>query len=797
MKKYDHSKIEPKWQKAWDKAGIYNAKDFSKKKKWYSLIEFPYPSGQGLHVGHVKSNTAMDIISRKRRMQGYNVLYPIGWDAFGLPTENYAVKTGIHPAKVTKQNTKVFERQLRRLGFSFDWNRLINTTDPAYYKWTQWIFLQFFKKGLAYKGTTTINWCPSCKIGLANEEVVGGNCERCGTKVVEREKQQWMLKITAYADKLLKGLESVDFLPEIKRQQANWIGRSEGAEIDFTLSSGSEKITVFTTRPDTLFGATYMVLSPEHPLIPELLPRISNREVVEEYVKSAIRKTQEERISENRAKSGVPLHGITAINPATKKEIPVYVADYVLANYGTGAIMAVPAHDERDMEFAVQYGLPIVTVVSDTGELVDSGPFSGMRAEEAKKAIVSYVNGRPKVNYHLRDWIFSRQRYWGEPIPLVYCDACAKKTGQGWIAVPDKDLPVKLPAVKDFKPRADGESPLASAVSWTKTKCPVCKGPARRETDVMPNWAGSSWYFLRYIDPKNKKTFADLKKLKYWMNVDWYNGGMEHVTLHLLYSRFWNQFLYDLKLVPTSEPYAKRTAHGMILGEGGVKMSKSRGNVINPDTVVKAYGADTLRMYEMFMGPFDQAIAWDPKSIEGVYRFLNRVWLIGQGDTISKTAKNDELLRLTEKTLKKVDEDIEKMAFNTAISAMMVLSSEMAKAEKIPEKSWAKFLIMLAPFAPHITEELWQMRFGKKRFVSIHIQKWPTWDPKLVTDANVKVVVQVNGKTRAVLTIPAGSTQQDAERAAREEAIIRRYLDNQQVKKIIFVKDRLLNFVVG
>jgi leucyl-tRNA synthetase len=790
MKKYDHSKLEPKWQKAWDKAGIYKAKDFSKKKKWYSLIEFPYPSGQGLHVGHVKSNTAMDIVSRKRRMQGYNVLYPIGWDAFGLPTENYAVKTGIHPAKVTKQNTKIFEKQLRRIGFSFDWDRLVDTTDPEYYKWTQWIFLQLFKKGLAYKGKTTINWCPNDKIGLANEEVVGGKCERCGHTVEQRVKEQWMLKITAYADKLLKGLDGVDFLPEIKRQQANWIGRSEGAEIDFPISTGAEKITVFTTRPDTLFGATYMVLAPEHELIQKIMPQLSNREAVEEYVKLASGKSDEERIADARSKTGVPLRGILAINPATKKEIPIFVADYVLSNYGTGAIMAVPAHDERDLEFAIQFGLPVVTVVSDTGELVDSGPFSGMRFEEAKRAIVSYVNGRPRVNYHLRDWVFSRQRYWGEPIPLVHCADC------GWVPVPDKDLPVKLPQVKDFRPRSDGESPLASATAWLKTKCPVCKKPARRETDVMPNWAGSSWYFLRYVDPKNKKTFADIKKLKYWMNVDWYNGGMEHVTLHLLYSRFWNQFLYDCKLVPKSEPYAKRTAHGMILGEGGVKMSKSRGNVVNPDTVIKAYGADTLRMYEMFMGPFDQAISWDPKSIEGLYRFLNRVWTIGQGTTISARAKNEELVRLTEKTLKKVDEDIEKMAFNTAISAMMVLSNEMSRAESIPEKSWAKFLCMLAPFAPHITEELWQARFGAKKFSSLHVEKWPKWETKLVKEDLATIVVQVNGKTRSILKLPTDSTRQIAEKAAKEDSLIRKYLEGASVKNVIFVPNRLINFVI-
>ena len=798
MKQYDFKKIEKKWQKEWETKKIYKAKDFDKKKKWYSLVEFPYPSGQGLHVGHVRSYTALDVLSRKRRMEGYNVLYPIGWDAFGLPTENYAVKTGIHPIKVTKQNTDTFRRQLKAMGFSFDWDREINTTDPEYYKWTQWIFLQFFKKGLAYKTATKINWCPSCKIGLANEEVVAGACERCGTKVEEKEKEQWMLKITAYADKLLKGLDSIDYLPEIKRQQENWIGRSEGAEIEFQISNSDFRLKVFTTRPDTLHGATYMVVSPEHELISNFQNKISNIKDVLKYADQAKKKTEEERI-ENKEKTGVELKGIKAINPVNNKEIPIFVADYVLSGYGTGAIMAVPAHDSRDFEFAKKFNLPIIVVISKgdgkevlaeayegDGKLVNSGSCNGMTVDVAKNEVIKKVNGKKKVQYHLRDWVFSRQRYWGEPIPVVKCEKC------GYVAVPEKELPVTLPNIKDYKPRDDGESPLASVTKWVNTKCPKCKGFAKRETDVMPNWAGSSWYFLRYIDPRNKKSFADLKKTKYWTPVDWYNGGMEHVTLHLLYSRFWNQFLFDLGFVPTSEPYKKRTAHGMVLGEGGVKMSKSRGNVINPDDVIKAYGADTLRLYEMFMGPFNQSIAWDSKSIEGVWRFLNRVWVIGQEKKFG-TKCDQKIEQTIEKTVKKVGEDIEKMAYNTAISSMMICINECQTAESISRKEWEKFLKLFAPFAPHTAEELWY-KLGNKK--TIHCSVWPEFDAKKIIEETFILVIQVNGKTRATIEMNRGVGEATAKEQALQQESISRFIGGATIKKVIFVPNRLINFVI-
>ncbi|RJQ26625.1 leucine--tRNA ligase [Candidatus Parcubacteria bacterium] len=798
MKKYDFQKIDKKWQKEWGEKKLYKAEDFSTKKKWYSLVEFPYPSGQGLHVGHVRSYTALDVLSRKRRMEGYNVLYPIGWDAFGLPTENYAVKTGIHPVKVTKDNTDTFRRQLKAMGFSFDWEREINTTDPEYYKWTQWIFLQFFKHNLAYKTITKINWCPSCKIGLANEEVVSGSCERCGSGVEEKEKEQWMLKITAYADKLLEGLESIDYLPEIKRQQENWIGRSEGAEIDFRVSGTDSILKVFTTRPDTLYGATYMVVSPEHKIISELKNRISNIEEIESYILKAKKKTEEERI-ENKEKTGVEIKGIKAINPVNDTEIQIFVADYVLSGYGTGAIMAVPAHDERDFEFAKKFSLPVIVVISDgkireqltgayigTGTLINSGPCDGMDIEKAKEEIIKRVHGVKKVQYHLRDWVFSRQRYWGEPIPVVKCERC------GYVAVPEKDLPIELPNIKDFKPRDDGESPLASVESWVHTTCPACGGAARRETDVMPNWAGSSWYFLRYIDPKNKDIFADPKKLQYWMQVDWYNGGMEHVTLHLLYSRFWNQFLFDIGVVPTLEPYTKRTAHGMVLGEGGVKMSKSRGNVINPDDVIKAYGADTLRLYEMFMGPFNQSISWDSKSIEGTWRFLNRVWSIAHEKKFGSEC-DKKVEQIIEKTVKKVGEDIEKMAFNTAISTMMICANECYSAEAISRTAWEKYLKVLAPFAPHITEELWSELGNEK---SLHISSWPEYDQKKIIDDTFTLVIQVNGKTRATIETNTGISEKDAKELALKQENVSRIIEGQEIKKVIFVSNRLINFVI-
>lgn len=791
MAKYNFKKIERKWQSAWEKKKIYRAQDNSRKKKWYSLIEFPYPSGAGLHVGHVKSNTAMDIISRKRRMEGYNVLYPIGWDAFGLPTENYAIKTGIHPAKVTKQNTSTYRRQLKSLGFSFDWEREIDTTDPDYYKWTQWIFLQFFKHKLAYKSKAPINWCASCKIGLANEEVVGGKCERCGSDVEKREKEQWMLKITAYAEKLLRGLEEVDYRDDIKTQQINWIGKSEGALISFEIKTpGSndkiKSVEVFTTRPDTLFGATYLVLAPEHPLIHSMEDKIQNIADVKKYVAESGKKAEMERTAEGKVKSGIKLDGIRAINPANNEEVPVFAADYVLTNYGTGAIMAVPAHDERDADFAQAFNLPIKKVINETGELIDSGKFSGMEARGAMRSITDFVKGKMTVKYKLRDWVFSRQRYWGEPIPIIHCPKC------GYQPVPEKDLPVTLPKVKDYKPGENGESPLSAITKWIETSCPNCGGKARRETDVMPNWAGSSWYFLRYIDPKNRKNFADFKKLKYFMPVDWYNGGMEHVTLHLLYSRFWNQFLFDIGLVPFPEPYKKRTAHGLILGEGGIKMSKSKGNVINPDDVIKIYGADALRMYEMFMGPFDQSIAWDTRSIEGVYRFLGKVWNLSEKRIIAKV-KSSSLETSINKTIKKVSEDIETMSFNTAISAMMIFVNECQKVEVIPAKVWEKFLLILAPFAPHITEELWN-GLGYKN--SIHLEKWPGYDEKLTKDEIVELIIQVNGKLRGRMAVPADISEADARDLAEKDQNVVNHLAGKKIIKAIFVPGRLINFVV-
>ncbi len=1135
--KYDPKKIEAKWQRNWAKSRIYEAKDFSNKPKWYSLVEFPYPSGEGLHTGHIRSNTAMDIISRKRRMEGFNVLYPMGWDAFGLPTENYAIKTGVHPAKVTKKNTDTFRRQLKSLGFSFDWTREINTTDPAYYKWTQWIFLQLFQKGLAYKQKSLINWCPSCKIGLANEEVVGGNCERCGTPVIKKEKEQWMLAITKYADRLDKDLDLVDYLPEIKTQQRNWIGRSEGAEIGFALNTkhhyvllhgytatpksnfrpwlkkelekrghsvevptmpntkdpnvaeqveyvlthchfddntillghslGSvvaikvaerlkkpllrlilvagfmqpkfkdhsrpfeknfdwtfdtakikknvgqvlllrasndsavpqerseyikqqiggtiydfqaednhacgrqepfildkclDKIEVFTTRVDTLFGVTYVVLAPEHPLVEELLPVTKNKQAVKNYIKKTLSETDTERLAENKEKTGVKLEGIKAINPANGEEVPIFIADYVLASYGTGAVMAVPAHDERDWEFAKKYKLPIREVILahcgspmrdgfkivkrehadcyvrnpkngkficlewnekygwvtpvgggieggedmieagkreikeesgylnvkfirkigecfgsgfathknenrfshvtallfeleneerveidqkeldnhvmvwkdesevanflnissakylwslylkepkayvDEGILINSGQFNGMENEKAKKAIVKFVGGKFVIKYKLRDWIFSRQRYWGEPIPLVYCEK------DGWVSVPEKDLPIKLPKVKNYQPTDTGESPLAHIDKWVKTKCPKCGRSARRETDTMPNWAGSSWYFLRYCDPHNNKEFASMKKLEYWMGraglprsefhsatgVDWYNGGMEHVTLHLLYSRFWNKFLFDLGLVPYSEPYQKRTAHGMILGEGGIKMSKSKGNVVNPDVTVKLYGADSLRVYEMFMGPFDQSIAWDTKSIIGSRRFLDKVWNLAV--KVKKGGGDEDLEVSLNKLIKKVGEDIESMSFNTAISAMMIFINEAEKRAEVPTEIWENFLKILAPFAPHLAEELWsglghlpRRQAGKK---SIHLERWPKVDENKIKDRMLKIIIQVNGKVRDEMTAEPSWNEAKIKKTALVREMVCKWVGDKEVKKVIYVTGKLINIVI-
>jgi leucyl-tRNA synthetase len=853
MRKYDHKKIEKKWQKFWEAKKIYQSGKNKAKRKYYCLVEFPYPSGDGLHVGHIRSYTAMDIVARKRRAEGYSVLYPIGWDAFGLPTENYAVKTGIHPAIVTKRNTDNFRRQLKSLGFSFDWSREINTTDPRYYKWTQWIFLQFFKKGLAYKAKMPINWCLSCKIGLANEEVIDGRCERCGGETDKREKEQWMLAITRYADRLDKDLDKVDYLERIKIQQRNWIGKSEGAEIAFEIvpecpsnsldssfSAKVKKVTVFTTRPDTLFGATYMVLAPEHPLVGELLSKdagtlISNPDEVRNYIKQARRKSEVERTSEGREKSGVELKGVKAVNPANNEKIPVWIADYVIAHYGTGAIMAVPAHDERDFEFAQKHNLPIRMVICPrypsparpvleeayTGEgyLVDSGEYSGMQSEEAKKAIVKLVKGNPKTTYKLHDWVFSRQRYWGEPIPLVYCVKCrlraelngqkmkindlseGEKLNPGWIAVPNEDLPVELPNVEKYKPSESGESPLAEIGEWVRTTCPRCGGEARRETDTMPNWAGSSWYYLRYTDPHDEKLFADKEELAYWMPVDWYNGGMEHTTLHLLYSRFWHKFLYDEGLVPMDEPYKKRTSHGLVLAENGEKMSKSKGNVVNPDDIVERFGADTLRVYEMFMGPFDQAISWSTDNLIGSRRFLEKVWRIRMKVKKEKDGfhhKNQKLESLLHQTIKKVGEDIERMHFNTAISALMIYTNELAKEAEVSEKHYHTLLLLLAPFAPYIAEELWQDTHedAGDAYQSIHSQPWPEYSNDHTEQNAVIIVVQVNGKVRGSFRAQRGLLADKAEKRARFLAATRKWLGGKTVKKIIYVEDRLINFVV-
>ncbi len=770
MKEYDHLKIEKKWQKEWDKKKIYTAKEAKDKKKFFALIEFPYPSGAGLHVGHVRSNTAMDIISRKRRMEGYSVLYPIGWDAFGLPTEQYAIKTGTPPATVTKKNTDTFRKQLKSIGFGFDWSREINTTDPKYYKWTQWIFLQFYKQGLAYKAKTTINWCPKDKIGLANEEVVNGACERCGTPTEKKEKEQWMLAITKYADRLDKDLDDVDFLPRIKTQQRNWIGKSEGSEIEFKIKNSESGIKIFTTRADTIFGATYVVLAPEHELITSLKSRIENINDVESYIAQAKKKDEILRSAEDKEKTGVILKGITAINPANNKEIPVWIADYVLPHYGTGAVMAVPKHDERDNAFASVYNLPIIDE-----PLVD------------KIEITKKLGGKIVTKFKLRDWVFSRQRYWGEPIPIVHCEKC------GEVPVPEKELPLKLPKVKSYEPTDNGESPLAVISKWVNTKCPKCKGSAKRETDTMPNWAGSSWYYLRYVDPKNTKNFADRSKLDFWTPVDWYNGGMEHTTLHLLYSRFWHKFLYDIGLVPTKEPYQKRTSHGMILADGGEKMSKSRGNVVNPDDIIKTFGADTFRLYEMFMGPFDQAVAWNTDSMVGPRRFIERVWKM-QSKLNAKSLKLKASYEIIlNQTIKKVGEDIETMGFNTAVSQLMVCLNEMEKSEFVIEEDFKSYLKLLAPFSPHITEELWSI-LGEKK--SIHISSWPIFDVTKLEQDTVTIVVQVNSKNRAEIVVSRNAEQSIIEEIAKNEEKVKANLGENIPKKVIYVKGRLINFVI-
>ncbi len=811
MKKneYNHIKIEKKWQSYWEKKKIYQAKTGLKGKKFYGLIEFPYPSGSGLHVGHIRSNTAMDIIARKRRMEGYNVLYPIGWDAFGLPTENYAIKTGINPEKVTKINTGVFRKQLKEGGFSFDWSREVNTTDPKYYKWTQWIFLQMFKKGLAYKKKTEINWCTSCKIGLANEEVVAGVCERCGGKVVKKEKEQWMLAITKYADRLDKDLDKVNYLEKIKIQQRNWIGKSEGAIVKFQVKNSNKFIEVFTTRIDTIFSGTFLVLAPEHPFIKENLKLFDNTSLIEKYIEEIKNKPDIDRTADDN-KTGIELQGFKVINPANGKEISIWVSDFVLMSYGTGAVFA-DAHDKRDFDMAKKYNIPLSVSIrpqdnnlfervkslqecyEGEGVLFNSEEYDGLTSREARPKIIEWLAlknlASKTVKYKLRDWVFSRQRYWGEPIPIISCDKC------GYIPVPEKDLPVLLPKVKSYKPTDTGESPLSNISKWVNTTCPKCKGKAKRETDTMPNWAGSSWYFLRYTDPKNNKEFASKKALSYWMKngIDWYNGGMEHTTLHLLYSRFWHKFLFDLKLVPTSEPYMKRTSHGMILAEGGEKMSKSRGTVVNPDQIIKLYGADTLRLYEMFIGPFDQAVSWNTESIIGPRRFLDKIWKISQKINKNPKIKTDENVEsLLHRTIKKVSEDIEGMNFNTCISSMMILVNEMEK-QNINKKDFEMFLQILAPFAPHITEELWSLLGGKK---SIHINSWPKYDKKKIKDDQIKIAVQVNGKVRAEILIGKDIKEGEVKNLVMTLESLKPWISGFEIKKFIYIPGRIVNIVV-
>ena len=802
--KYDFKQIEGKWQKFWDENKTFEASNEDKSKpKFYGLVEFPYPSGHGLHVGHPRGYTAIDIVTRKKRLEGYNVLFPMGWDAFGLPTENFAIKNNIHPAVVTKNNVENFKRQLKMLGFGFDWSREINTTDPNYYKWTQWIFLKLFEKGLAYKTKMPINFCTGCKVGLANEEVVNGVCERCGSEVVQKEKSQWMLKITEYAQRLIDDLDDLDYIERVKVQQTNWIGRSEGAEVDFKVKGTDDKIRVYTTRPDTLFGATYMVLAPEHPYVEKYKDMIENYDEVEAYKLEAAKKSDFERAELDKNKTGVMLKGLTAIDPVNNAEIPIWISDYVLVTYGTGAIMAVPAHDTRDWEFAKKFDMPIIEVVAggedvqkeaftdvETGVMVNSGFLTGMQVEEAKKAIIEYLEkegiGKRKVNFKLRDWVFSRQRYWGEPIPLVNCPKC------GWVAIPESELPLQLPDTENFEPGESGESPLIKIRDWVETTCPKCGGKAERETDTMPQWAGSSWYFLRYIDPNNSDFLAGLEELKYWLPVDWYNGGMEHTTLHLLYSRFWHKFLYDIGVVPTKEPYQKRTSHGMILGENGEKMSKSRGNVINPDDVVNEYGADTFRTYEMFIGAFDQATPWSMNGVKGCYKFLERVWnlqnILVEGDSYSK-----ELETALHKTIKKVTDDYNRMKFNTGIAALMSFINDVMKVEKINKAEFKTFITLLNPVAPHITEELWQ-NAGFEGTLSA--TTWPKYDEAKTVDSEVEVVVQINGKIRDKMMISAELDPKGMEQAALESDKIKAMIEGKQVVKVIAVPKKLINIVV-
>ncbi len=804
MSAYNFKEVEKKWQNKWEKEGTFNAKDDYTMKKWYGLIEFPYPSGQGLHVGHPRSYTALDIIARKRRLEGYNVLYPIGFDAFGLPAENYAIKTNIHPRVVTAQNIEHFKEQLKSIGFSFDWSREINTTEPEYYKWSQWIFVQLFKKGLAYKATMPINYCTGCKVGLANEEVVNGVCERCGSPVVQKEKSQWMLKITDYAERLLNDLDDVNYLEKIKTQQRNWIGRSEGAEVKFQISNSNEYLEIYTTRPDTMFGATYMVVAPEHPIISKLSDRITNMEEIEKYKEDASRKSDFERTEIEKDKTGVEIKGIRAINPADGKEIPIWISDYVLITYGTGAIMAVPAHDDRDFAFATKFGLPIKQVITDKdntvsveneaysdksdGYLINSDFLNGLSVKEAIDKMIKFLEdkniGTKKVNYKLRDWVFSRQRYWGEPIPMVYCEKC------GWVPLDEKDLPLLLPEVEEFKPGENGESPLAALDSWIKTTCPHCGGTANRETDTMPQWAGSSWYFLRYIDPHNTKEFASKEALNYWLPIDWYNGGMEHTTLHLLYSRFWHKFLYDIGEVPTKEPYAKRTSHGMILGGNGEKMSKSKGNVVNPDDIVKDFGADAFRTYEMFIGPFDQSTPWSMESLRGCSKFLDRVWnlqtLLVDGDSYS-----DDFDKMMNKSIKKISSDFEEMKFNTAVATLMTMVNEFYRLKRINRAELNTFLILLNPIAPHVSEEIYSLIGNNK---TIAESSWPTYDEAKTIDDEIEIPIQVNGKLKATIMIVKDSEEDIVKQLVHEK--ISDIIYGKNIVKEIYVKNKIYNIVV-
>ena len=804
MSAYNFKEVEKKWQNKWEKEGTFNAKDDYTMKKWYGLIEFPYPSGQGLHVGHPRSYTALDIIARKRRLEGYNVLYPIGFDAFGLPAENYAIKTNIHPRVVTAQNIEHFKEQLKSIGFSFDWSREVNTTEPDYYKWSQWIFVQLFKNGLAYKATMPINYCTGCKVGLANEEVVNGVCERCGSPVVQKEKSQWMLKITDYAERLLNDLDDINYLDKIKTQQRNWIGKSEGAEVKFQIANSNEYLEVYTTRPDTMFGATYMVVAPEHPIISKLADKISNMDEIIKYKEEAARKSDFERTEIEKDKTGVEIKGIMAINPADGKEIPIWISDYVLITYGTGAIMAVPAHDERDFAFATKFGLPIKQVITNKennvsietsaysdksdGYLINSDFLNGLSVNEAISKMIKFLEdkniGTKKVNYKLRDWVFSRQRYWGEPIPMVYCDKC------GWLPLDEKDLPLVLPEVDEFKPGENGESPLAALNDWINTTCPHCGGAAKRETDTMPQWAGSSWYFLRYIDAHNDKEFASKEALNYWLPIDWYNGGMEHTTLHLLYSRFWHKFLYDIGKVPTKEPYAKRTSLGMILGGNGEKMSKSKGNVVNPDDIVNEFGADAFRTYEMFIGPFDQSTPWSMESLRGCSKFLDRVWNL-QSFLVDGDSYSPEFDKMMNKAVKKISSDFEEMKFNTAVATLMTMVNEFYRLKRINKAEFNTFLILLNPIAPHVTEEIYSL-IGNDR--TIAESSWPTYDETKTIDDEIEIPIQINGKLKDTVIIIKDSEENIVKQLVHDK--ISDILDGKNIVKEIYVNNKIYNIVV-